>query len=83
MTQPLADLLASGQRCILAGASESGLRVAAAALDAARAAGDKVAELTAYIQLGTLARMGSRHAQAQRWLDLAAAGYDAAGDADG
>ena len=60
-----------------------GLHVSAAALDAADAAGDSTAELRALTQLGTLARMGSRHAQAQRWLDLAAAGYEAAGDADG
>ena len=83
MTNALADLLAEGQRCILAGASEVGLHVSAAALDAARATGDGAAELAALTQLGTLARMGSRHAQAQRWLDLAAAGYEAAGDADG
>ncbi|MBL8308914.1 MAG: GGDEF domain-containing protein [Burkholderiales bacterium] len=79
----LTALLAEAQRCILAGAAETGMRVAEQALQLAQERHDEPARLQALGQMGTLARMASRHADARRWLEGADAGYAARGDAQG
>lgn len=59
------------------------MHVAAQAEQLARDQHHMTARLQALGQLGTLARMASRHAEAQRWLDEADAGYTTLADPHG